>query len=811
MTSEPAVKKGAARTRRSRPAKTSGADSRRRASGGEGSNGRRRALRITWRIGRWFLLVAFLGATAGTGALAAVFAVYGADADLPDVNKLKTYRSKQVTRVLAADGKTLIGEIYDERRSMVPYKRFPKVLVDAVVSAEDAKFFQHKGLNLLGMVRAFFANLRAGRYVQGGSTITQQVVKTFFLTPKRTLRRKVQEVILARRLEQTLSKEQILELYLNQIYFGHGRYGVQEASRFYFGKDVDKIGVAEAALLAGLPQGPERLSPIRHPKRARKRFKYVLRQMVKQQKISAETAARIGRGPLPISPRRPPVGSPAPEFLTLVRERLKARFGAAALPYLGLTVVTSCDLKLQRLAREALETGLRGVDRRQGVMRFGRRLGPRALRRTRARLTRKQPSNPVAGRTYEGIVTAYDDKARTATIDLGRSKGVIDLLKEPRYNPRKLPPSRLLKRRTLVRVTPTGRRVKGQLALRLVQGPQGAVVILDVETREVRAMVGGYGFRTGGFNRAIRSIRQPGSTFKPIVYGAALEDKRVTAGTKRFTAATRLPDAPHPCENWLRIRQQGKKTYAGHLLVRQALAKSINSIACRVFERVGSQRVRQLARRLGIRSALTEHLSLALGASGVRPVEMAAAFAVFAGGGRYQAPLYIRRMGSLPVERSAPAQVMTPEGAYVLTSLLTSVVRGGTGWRVRRIRRPAAGKTGTSNRNRDAWFIGYTPSLVAAVWVGHDDFRPLGRRETGGRTAAPIWANLLGKALEGQPKRSFRRPKTVLVRQIDKVQGHALPAGGSGREEFFVPGTAPDPAPTPEVDPGEHVIQDDDT
>ncbi|MFH2008271.1 MAG: PBP1A family penicillin-binding protein [bacterium] len=805
MTSEPAVEKGAAPGRRKRPAGGSGAEPRSRAPGGGGGEGRRRALRIAWRIGRWALLVAFLGATVGSGTVAALFAVYGADADLPDVNRLKTYRSKQVTRVLAADGKTLLGEIYDERRTMVPFHRMPKVLVDAVVSAEDARFFQHKGLNLLGMVRAFFANLRAGRYVQGGSTITQQVVKTFFLTSKRTLRRKVQEVILARRLEQTLSKEQILELYLNQIYFGHGRYGVQEASRFYFGKDVEKIGVAEAALLAGLPQGPERLSPIRHPERARKRLQYVLRQMVKQQKISVEVAARLSRGPLPISVRQAPEQSPAPEFLTLVRERLKARFGAAALPYLGLTVVTSCDLRLQRLAREALETGLRGVDSRQGVMRFGPRMGRRSLARARARLTKTQPKNPAAGRIYEGIVTAYDDQARRATIDLGGSTGVIDLRDEPRYNPRKLPPSRLLKRRTLVRVTPTGRQVKGPLDLRLAQGPQGAVVILDVETREVRAMVGGYGFRTGDFNRAIRAIRQPGSTFKPIVYGAALEDRRITA-------TTRLPDAPHPCENWLRIRQQGEKKYAGHLLVRTALAKSVNSIACRVFQRVGSQRVRQLARRLGIHSALTEHLSLALGASGVGPVEMAAAFAVFAGGGRYQAPRYIRRMGSLPVERSAPTQVMSVEGAYVLTSLLTSVIRGGTAWRVRRLRHPAAGKTGTSNRNRDAWFIGYTPSLVAAVWVGHDDFRPLGRGETGGRTAAPIWASLFRKALEGRPKRSFPRPKTVLVRRVDVALGHALPAGGAGgREEYFLPGTAPDAAPTPEVDPGEHVIQDDGT
>lgn len=405
-------------------------------------SGRDRALRIGWRITKWATLVGFLGLVAGIGTLAALFAVYGADADLPDVRRLQQFRSKQVTRVLAADGKTVIGEIYDERRSVVPYARLPKVLVHAVVAAEDAKFFEHKGLNVWGMVRAFFVNLRAGRYKQGGSTITQQVVKNFFLSSKRTLRRKVQEVILARRVEQTLSKEQILELYLNRIYLGHGRFGVQEAARFYFGKDVEKIGLAEASLLAGLPQSPERLSPVKHPARAKSRRAYVLKQMVRLGSISQAQADAVIRGRWPVVEHSEAQDHPCAEYVTEVRRQLIAQHGKKALPFLGLTVVTTCDPAVQRAARKALETGLRDVDRRQHVMRFGRPLGRRALKRTLAELTRKQPAHPVAGRIYRGVVTKLDDQTGLATVQMGQATGEINLRREPRYNPKRKPPPR---------------------------------------------------------------------------------------------------------------------------------------------------------------------------------------------------------------------------------------------------------------------------------------------------------------------------------------------------------------------------------
>ncbi|MDY0000521.1 MAG: PBP1A family penicillin-binding protein [Polyangia bacterium] len=772
-------------------------------AGGGGEDARRRALRIGLRVSKWIGLFALLGALAGIGFLAALFAVYGADAELPDLRSLQRLKTKQVTRVLAADGHTLIGEIYDERRSLVPLERLPKVLVDAVVAAEDARFFEHEGLNLLGMMRAFFANLRAGRYAQGGSTITQQVVKTFLLSSERTLRRKVQEVILARRLEQTLTKEQILELYLNQIYFGHGRYGVQEASRFYFGKDVEKIGLAEASILAGLPQSPERLSPIKHPRRAKERQRYVLRQMVKTKKISSSEAERVSGLDLPIGRTSEPEGALCSEYVTAVRQRLVARFGQAALPTLGLTVVTTCDLRLQRAARKALEEGLRELDKRQRTF-PGRPLSPSARQALLKELARSQGERPVPGRVYRGIVTRIDDQAGTAMVSLGLAEGEMDLQGDRRYNPRGLPPSKVVSLQSMVHVVampaPKGQPV---LPLRLASGPQGALVVLDVANREIRAMVGGYGQRVGDFNRAIEAQRQPGSAFKPIYYAAALEDRKITP-------ALRLPDSPHPCENWLNIRARGDKAYLGQLGLRAALAKSVNSIACRVYERVGNQRTRELALRMGIRSSLTEHLSLALGASGVRPLEMAGAFAVFAGGGKYLEPRMVRQMGSLPEDRPEASTALSPEASYVVTSLLTSVVRSGTGARAAKVGGPVAGKTGTSNQNRDAWFVGYTPELVAAVWVGHDDYRPLGPGETGGRAAVPIWVSFVKQALGKAGGRDFPVPPAVVFRHVDPQTGHAVAEGTPGAQrECFLPGTAPEPATSPAVDPGDHVMQDD--
>jgi penicillin-binding protein 1A len=762
--------------------------------------------RVAWRVGRWAALGLAVVAVLSTAGLAGLFAVYGADEDLPDVTKLKDHRPKQVTRVLAADG-SLLGEIFEERRTWVPYARLPKVLVDAVVAAEDARFFSHTGLNVLGMVRALLANLKAGRYVQGGSTITQQVVKTYFFSSRRTMRRKVQEVILARRLEQTLSKEQILELYLNHIYFGHQRYGVQEASRFYFGKDVEKIGLHEASLLGGLPQGPERLSPVHHPDRAKRRQKYVLKQLVRGGKITQAQADAAAAAPLPLTRHDGPA-APGPEFVTLARHELLTRFGAPTLPQLGQTVTTTCDLKLQIAAREAVEKGLRELDQRLRVQPSARPLGAAASRRLLAELRQKQTRPLLLGRVYQGVVTAVDDERMQATLDLGGVKGVVDLRHEPRYNPERLPPSRILAPRTAVRVAlrePPPADPAAAVALRLELGPQAAVIVLDVATRDVKAMVGGYGYRVGDFNRALQALRQPGSTFKPIVYAAALEASQITA-------AELLPDAPHACENWLKIRQGKGKEYAGQMTVRRALALSVNSVACRVYERAGSLRVRTLARHLGIRSPLGENLALALGAAEVRPVELAGAFAAFAGGGLYRPPRFFKQLGSLPMERPEATQALRAETAFIVTSLLTSVVQSGTGTRARRAGRPVAGKTGTSNQSRDAWFVGYTPELVIAVWVGYDDFVPLGGAEGGGRTAAPFFAEIARHAGHLGKGKGFTPPPGIVTRMVDPQTGRGVAEGTKGAQrEYFLPGTAPEveAAPAPEVDPGDHVTKDD--
>ncbi len=761
-----------------------------------------------WRrwLGRLAALLVLLG-VAGIAGIAGVFWYYGRD--LPEVDQLRSYEPPQTTRVLDRNG-ALLGEIFVERRTVVPMERIPRVLVLSVLAAEDADFYQHEGLDYPGIVRAVVRDLVEGRAAQGASTITQQVVKLLLLSPERTFRRKIRELILARRVEQELTKDEILYLYLNHINFGHGRYGAQEAAQYYFGKDVEDLSLAEASLIAGVPQAPARLSPRSHPEAARRRQRYVLSQLEAKREqywpdltLDEIRAARDAEVPL-AEPEEERGG--APELMRIARRELRRQVGEEAYRRGGFTVHTTVDLELQRQAREALQKGLRAIDRRH------RYSGP--LRPPRRQRRRRREPEQVAietlreGRIYVGYVTGADDEGGTIVLDVGGHRVVANARSAARYNPDDLPPSELAPIGARAHVSITHLEEDGSARGRLELGPQGAVVVIDPRTRDVLALVGGYDAKPG-FDRATQAVRQPGSTFKPIVYALGIRERRLTP-------ATVMIDAPAVYDRW-RPRNYETWRHEGPVRLRVALAKSINLVAVRAMEDLGPENVVAFARELGIESELEPSLSLALGSSGVRPIEMANAYATFAAGGRWAPPRFISRIAApdgsstdVPAPAS-PRQVMTPAEAYVVTDLLTSVTsEGGTAARAARLGRPSAGKTGTSNNARDAWFVGFTPDTVAAVWVGFDDRRSLGRRESGGRSALPIWMDVVRAADRDRPVVDFPRPSGVVTARIDPATGLLAYDGQEDAiDEIFLEGTVPqEHARPPEIaDPSTFLME----
>ncbi|MEO5767931.1 MAG: PBP1A family penicillin-binding protein, partial [Polyangia bacterium] len=742
-------------------------------SGGKGGAGAGpgRGGGMAWRLFRVAAGLVALGAVLGGAGLVALFVYFGNDPNLPTVEKLKDYRPKQVSRVLDRNG-AVIGELGAEKRTFVPFEQIPKILVNAVVAAEDADYWNHAGLDYRGMLRAFIENVLRGRTAQGGSTITQQVVKTFLLSPERTLRRKVQEIILARRLSEKLSKQQILELYLNQIYYGHGRYGCEEGARFYFGKSVRQVDVAEAALLAGLPQSPERLSPRKHPDAAKTRQRYVLGQLAERGYLDRATAARLAAQPIRIARDTAPSPELAAEAIDSVYRTLGERFPGTPAAQLGLVIQTTIDGKLQGLARQALERGLEEVDSRQGFRGPVGHLTGKALAKHAAALeTLRKAKNPP--QIYDGILSAVerdaaDPRGGRLLIDVGGLAGVVDLSLEPRYAKGPKPLTERLVPGDLVRVrlAPERARVEAgkvagvavggadvairatvpQVPLALEMGPQAAMVVMNPVTRQILALVGGYDFRPGGFDRSSRAARLPGSAFKPIVYAAAIE-------SRKFTAASVVNDAPDVYDRW-KPQNYEKEEFRGPVRLRTALAHSLNTVAIKLLEQVGIPAVKDLAGRVGITSPIADDvgLALALGATTVHPLELANAYATFAAAGMRATPQLITKLGDQPVEYPAPVEGIQADVAYVVVSMMRSVIQEGTAVSAAgRLRRPLAGKTGTTNDLRDAWFVGFTPDLLAAVWVGFDDQRKLGRGEAGAKTALPIWTEFMTKALAGQP------------------------------------------------------------
>ena len=768
-----------------------------------------KAKRGAWR--RWLRLAAWatlLTVVLGIVSLVGIFWYYGRD--LPSVTALRTYKPAQVTRVLDRHGE-LIDELFTERRTVVPIARIPRVLVLSVLAAEDADFYRHQGLDYPGIVRALGRHLITGRRLQGTSTITQQIVKNLLLTSERSLPRKIKELILARRLEQEYTKDEILGFYLNTINYGHGRYGVQEAARFYFGKDVADLDLAEASLIAGIPQQPARLSPRTHPEAARRRQRFVLAQLEqKRAEYWPDLTVEAIHAAAEETPRLAPLreeGERAPEFVQLARRELRALVGDAAADSGGYTIHTTMDLATQRAARASLRGQLEQFDRRHELRAPYEAPPHRNAPRPPPRVTSLQ-----TGHTYDAVVTGTDDAQGTVELDIGGHRALADVDLMARFNPEKLPPSRFAKRgarlrASVQRLAETDVRDASADA-QLELGPEGAVVVIDPRTRDVLAVVGGFESSGAGFNRATQAVRQPGSTFKPIVYGLALR-------TRRFTPASIVLDAPEVFDQW---KPQNYETwrYQGAVRVREAVAQSINLVAVRVMEEVTPTETVTFARQLGITTPLDPSLALALGASEVRPIELVNAYATFAAGGRFVEPRFLIKIvgpdgREVPLPGREPArEVMTPAEAYVLTNLLTSVVQTGTAVAAKRLERPIAGKTGTSNEARDTWFVGYTPDLVAGVWVGYDDRRPLGRRESGAKAALPVWIDMMTELLRGKPAVDFPMPSGVVSARIDPTTGLLAYEGlVDGIDEVFLEGTQPtETAQPPDVaDPSTFLME----
>ena len=732
---------------------------------------------------RYLKLTAYvvLGLVAA-GVLAVLLVIRHFESGLPDVHDLRAhYQPSQVTRVLARDG-TVLASLFVERRTVIPFTEVPSHAKLAFLAAEDAQFYEHQGLNYFGMLRALLANLRAGHTRQGASTITQQVVKNVLLDSERSYQRKIKETILARRLEKELSKDEIFSLYLNTIYLGHGRYGIEEASRYYFGKKAKDLDVPEAALLAGLVASPERYSPRRDESKSLVRRRYVLDQMLEKIFITQELHDLAQASKVRLAPASDGESELAPEVVSYVKKILDDVAGEGAI-HGGYVIETTIDPALQAAARRAVRENLESYAVRQ-------KLVPPFTQEKRRLWGAPFSGVPKQNRIYVGKVVAVNDATGTLDVQVGDVLGRVTLASEERYNPKHLPPSEFAKLGAALRVgllgSPDG---APPVALRLELGPESALVAIDVRGREVRALVGSYEAISGGLDRATRARRQPGSSFKPLLYSYALH-------SRRYTPASVLE----------LTKKNGKELVSYSESVRTALAESDNSAADKLIDEVGAANVVEWAHALGIMTPMQPTPSLALGAYEVIPIELCNAYVSFANGGEFELPKLVTRIvapgGKVLALPSPPPvrRVLTAEEAYLITSLLRGVVERGTARRAKSLARPLAGKTGTTNLAKDTWFVGFSTDIAAAVWVGYDDALPLGWGEAGAATALPAWMSFVKVASEGKPPTEFPKPGSIVTANVDPATG-LLPYPGQSDaiEEEFLEGTVPTEVAKPDA------------
>jgi penicillin-binding protein 1A len=737
-------------------------------------------LRRHRRILLWILppLVAM-----GMGAAGGVFAAYVQD--LPTLDALEQYSPSLVT-TLYSDEDEPFAAFFEQRRILVSLNKIPPYLIEALLATEDTRFYSHRGIDPRGIARALLTNLRTLRRAEGGSTITQQLAKVLFLTPEKSLARKMKEILLAFQIEREYPKDKILEMYFNQIYFGHGAYGVEAAAQTYFGKSVDELNLAEAAMLAGLPRAPNTYSPIVDKDRARRRRGVVLQRMVEEGFITTEQAEAAAA--IPFDERAfAALRSQAPYFVEYVRQYLEERYGSYALYHGGLKVYTTLNVRLQQAAEQSLTQGLREIDQQKGLRLVGGS--------PTARVTPRRPGAPLRpGLVVEGVIQRVTARGIHVTVD-GYSGEIPFKAMRVAEGP-KLADAFHPDDRVLVRLEALDHNRK-TLTLVLAQEPEmeGALLALDPRTGQIKAMVGGYDFQRSKFNRAIQARRQPGSAFKPFVYAAAFD--------LGLTPSTIFEDSPISFPATIDGEQKEwspenyDQTFRGPVTLRQGLEHSINVVAVKLLETIGVGAATQMAHRLGIRSPIRAELGLALGTSEVTLLEMVSAYGTLAAGGVRAPPYAIRRIldsrGRVLEERFPEGQqVLRPATAATLTHVLEGVVQRGTGRSARALERPLAAKTGTTQDAADAWFLGYSPSLVAGVWIGYDTVRSLGPHETSATLAAPIWIQFMRAALEGSPPEAFPVPDPLVPVTVNYYTGlPTYPQDPDAVTEYFLRGTEP--------------------
>lgn len=759
--------------------------------------------------------------------------------NLPSVKSLKNYQPYIGSEVFTRDN-VKIGEFYSQRRVFLPIEKIEKNVIDAFLAGEDANFYSHSGISFMGILRAAIKNFVAGSYKQGGSTITQQVAKILLLSSEKKLIRKLREILLAFKIERSLEKDEILEIYLNEIYLGDSAYGIEAAAQTYFGKNTSELSLGQIAMIAGLTRAPSRDNPRKSLENAQNKKNYILSRMHDEGYIDKNTLQLALSEPLHLESALDLNLRYAPYFVEHVRREVMAKYGADEVLKKGLKIYTTIHSKAAIAAHEAIKKGVLEIDKHQGYRGPIANISEQNIPDLLKQIEKNNPSQLNTEHIYEALVTDIDNKKKAVTVNLAFAQGTIELenmnwARKPNENVywayQKINnPSQALKKNDHIYV----QWLKEQ-SFALYQKPevQAALIAVNPFNGMIEAMVGGNDFERSEFNRAIQAKRQPGSAFKPIVFSSALE--------KGYTPGSIIVDSPIVYDDPALQTIWKPKNYAGEFhgntIFRDCLIRSRNIPSIKILQDVGVPYLSNFAKRMGIHTPLENNLSLALGASAISPLELVSAYSVFAAGGQKLKPtqsiikvmnaqgeileqnypdeilnqdvpypnpylndtvdpdLYQQAFNSILEEDTELPETyaLSPQHAYIMTHLLKEVISVGTGARARDINRPAAGKTGTTNDNHDAWFVGFTPQMVSAVWFGYDDASlSLGVLEDGGRIASPVWLDFMKNTLDGSPGIDFRKPEGLTYVEIDSKTG-LLASEDSEKtvKEYFVEGTEP--------------------